>query len=186
MQDHYIAGLQRQDQKVFSELYDAYAAALFGVVVRIVQSNELAEQVLQDTFMKVWRSGASYDPAKGRLYTWMMNIARNTAIDATRLMDFQRRKSMESPEQLVHKPGDLGVTVDHIGVQDTLQKLDEKYRVLIELVYFKGYTQEEVAEETGIPLGTVKTRLRVAMTELRKLFGDANAAILLAFLSKIL
>lgn len=186
MQDQYIAGLQRQDQKVFSALYDAYGGALFGVVLRIVQSNELAEQVLQDTFMKIWRNGAAYDPAKGRLYTWMMNIARNTAIDATRLMDFQRRKSMESPEQLLHKPGDLGVAVDHIGVRDTLNQLDEKYRLLIELVYFKGYTQEEVAEETGVPLGTVKTRLRVAMSELRKLFGDANAALLLAFLSKIL
>ena len=93
---------------------------------------------------------------------------------------------MESPEQLAHKPGNLGVAIDHIGVRDTLNKLDEKYRVLIELVYCSGYTQEEVAEETGVPLGTVKTRLRVAMSELRKLFGDANAAMLLAFLSKIL
>lgn len=186
MQDHYIAGLRRQDQKVFSELYDAYSSALFGVVLRIVQSNELAEQVLQDTFVKIWRNGASYDPSRGRLYTWMLNVARNTAIDATRLMDFQRRKNVEPPDQLAQRPGDIGITVDHIGVRETLGHLDEKYRHLIELVYFKGYTQEEVAEETGIPLGTVKTRLRVAITELRKLFGDANAAMLAAMLSRLI
>lgn len=186
MQDHYIAGLRRQDQKVFSELYDAYSSALFGVVLRIVQSQELAEQVLQDTFVKIWRSGAGYDPSRGRLYTWMLNIARNTAIDATRLMDFQRRKNVEPPDQLAQRPGDIGITVDHIGVRETLGHLDEKYRHLIELVYFKGYTQEEVAEETGIPLGTVKTRLRVAITELRKLFGDAHAAMLAAVLSRLI
>lgn len=186
MQERYITGLKEQDQQVFSDLYDAYGGALYGLALRIVQSHELAEQVLQDTFLKIWRHGASFDPAKGRLYTWMSSIARNTAIEATRLADFQRRKQMDSPDQLIQRPGDMGVTVDHIGVRETLDKLDEKYRQLIELVYFQGYTQEEAAETMGIPLGTVKTRLRAAIGELRKFFGDVNATLLVCFLSNIL
>ncbi len=182
MQEYYVAGLQRQDEKVFSELYDAYGGALHGAVVGIVRQHEIAEQVLQDTFVKIWRNGATYDVNKGRLYTWMLNIARNTAIDATRSADFQRRKSMDSTDQLEYRAGQTGITVDHIGVRDTLNQLDEKYRVLVDMIYFKGYTQEEVAEETGIPLGTIKTRLRAAMQELRRVFGSAFIASLTAYL----
>lgn len=173
-----ITRLQRQDRAAIGELYDAYGSALFGVVLRIVQSRELAEQVLQDTFVKAWRNGASYDASKGRLFTWLVNIARNTAIDATRTAYFQHYRKTDSLENLVHKPGGESVNPDHLGLRDVVNSLDEKYKSLIDLVYFKGYTQEEVADETGIPLGTVKTRLRYAIGELRKLFGENFAIII--------
>ncbi|MBX2890347.1 MAG: sigma-70 family RNA polymerase sigma factor [Saprospiraceae bacterium] len=179
MQDHLIHRLKEQDRTAVGELYDAYGSALFGVVLRIVQSRELAEQVLQDTFVKAWRNGASYDPAKGRLFTWLLNIARNTAIDATRTAHFQHYKKTDSLDHLVHKPGGEAINPEHVGVREVVSRLDEKYKSLIDLVYFKGYTQEEVAEETGIPLGTVKTRLRYAIQELRKLFGENVAAVAL-------
>ncbi len=178
MQDHLVSRLQQQDRAVIGELYDAYGAALFGVVLRIVQSRELAEQVLQDTFVKVWRNSGSYDVSKGRLFTWLVNIARNTAIDATRTAHFQHYRKTDSLDNLVHKPGGESLNPDHLGVKDVVSRLDEKYKSLIDLVYFKGYTQEEVAEETGIPLGTVKTRLRYAIGELRKMFGESFAAVL--------
>lgn len=177
MQDQLIIRLQRQDRAAIGELYDAYGGALFGVVLRIVQSRELAEQVLQDTFVKAWRNGASYDASKGRLFTWLLNIARNTAIDATRTAHFQHYRKTDSLDNLVHKPGGESLNPDHLGVKDVVARLDEKYRSLIDLVYFKGFTQEEVAEETGIPLGTVKTRLRYAIGELRKLFGETSVAM---------
>jgi RNA polymerase sigma-70 factor (ECF subfamily) len=171
MQDQQlIYRLQAQDRSAISELYDAYGGALFGVVLRIVQQRELAEQVLQDTFLKAWRNGASYDTSKGRLYTWLLNIARNTAIDATRTAHFQKSRKTDSLDTLVHSPGGAGIHPDQIGLRDVVGRLDEKYRTLIDLVYFKGYTQEEVSEETGIPLGTVKTRLRYAINELRSVF----------------
>lgn len=177
MQDQLILRLKENDREVLGELYDAYGGALFGVVVRIVQSRELAEQVLQDTFVKVWRNGASYDASKGRLFTWLVNIARNTAIDATRTSHFQHYRKTESLDNLVHRPGGDTLNPDHLGVREVVNRLDEKYRTLIELVYFQGYTQEEAAEETGIPLGTIKTRLRYAIGELRKVYGENHLVV---------
>lgn len=184
MQDQQLINrLQAQDSTAIGNLYDAYGSALFGVVLRIVQQRELAEQVLQDTFVKAWRNGASYDPSKGRLFTWLLNIARNTAIDATRTAHFQKSRKTDSLDSLVYSPGGESINPDQIGVRDVVSRLDEKYKSLIDLVYFKGYTQEEVAEETGIPLGTIKTRLRYAINELRGIFREGSTAIfLIAFL----
>ncbi|HRI59406.1 MAG TPA: RNA polymerase sigma factor [Saprospiraceae bacterium] len=179
MQDQLINRLKQQDREAIGELYDAYGGALFGVVLRIVQSRELAEQVLQDTFVKAWRNGASYDASKGRLFTWLLNIARNTAIDATRTAYFQNYRKTDSLDNLVHKPSGESINPDHLGVREVVGRLDEKYKSLIDLVYFKGYTQEEIADETGIPLGTVKTRLRYAIGELRKFFGENYAAVVI-------
>jgi RNA polymerase sigma-70 factor (ECF subfamily) len=187
MQDQVITKrLQQQDQKVIGELYDAYSGALFGIVLRIVQSRELAEQVLQDTFVKAWRNGSSYDESKGRLFTWLLNIARNTAIDATRTAHFQHVQKTGSIDQLVHIAGPDVVNPDHLGVRELVGKLDEKYRMLIDLIYFKGYTQEEAAEETGIPIGTIKTRLRYAISELRTIFGDNSITVLVLALAYFL
>ncbi len=183
MQDQQLINrLQAQDREAIGALYDAYGGALFGVVLRIVQQRELAEQVLQDTFVKAWRNGASYDTSKGRLFTWLLNIARNTAIDATRTAHFQKSRKTDSLDSLVHSPGGSSINPDVIGVREVVQGLDEKYKMLIDLVYFQGYTQEEAAEETGIPLGTIKTRLRYAINELRNVFGEKGVAILLTFL----
>ena len=185
MHTELIQRLQKQDRNALSKLYDLYSSALYGVVLRIVQSPELAQQVLQDTFLKVWRNSASYDASKGRLFTWLLNIARNTAIDATRTAHFRNQQKTEGTESLVSRPGNDAINPDHLGVREAVDALDEKYRTLIDLVYFKGYTQEEVSEETGIPIGTVKTRLRYAMNELRKVFGETNALAFLALADAI-
>lgn len=180
MQDQLlITRLQQQDRNAVGTLYDAYGGALYGIVLRIVQSHELAQQVLQDTFVKAWRNGAQYDTSKGRLFTWLLNIARNTAIDATRTAHFQNARKTGALDNLVYKAGSDDLNPDHIGVRDIVNTLDEKYRLLIELIYFKGYTQEEAAEETGIPLGTIKTRLRYAIGELRNVFGKSSPAVML-------
>lgn len=177
-----ITRLQQQDRAAVGELYDAYGGALFGVVLRIVHSRELAEQVLQDTFVKVWRNISSYDASKGRLFTWLLNIARNTAIDVTRSAHFQQSRKTDSLDNLVHTPGGESLNPDHLGLREVVGRLDAKYQLLIDLVYFKGYTQEEAAEETGIPLGTIKTRLRYAISELRTQFGQGVALLLSLFL----
>ncbi len=170
MQDQLISRLKQQDRAALGDLYDAYNGALYGLALRIVRSPELAQQVLQDTFMKAWRSATSYDASKGRPFTWLLNIARNTAIDATRTAHYQYSRKTVNLDNLVHKQGDSTLNPDTLGVREMVSDLDEKYKLLIELVYFQGYTHEEVAEETGMPLGTVKTRLRYAIVELRKVF----------------
>jgi len=165
-----ITRLHACDPVAIGELYDAYGGALFGVVLRIVQQRDLAEQVLHDTFVKAWRNGARYDASKGRLFTWLLNIARNTAIDATRTAHFQKSRKTDSLDSLVHNPGGEQINADQIGLREIVEQMDEKYRLLIDLVYFQGFTQEEAAEKTGIPLGTIKTRMRYAMQELRRVF----------------
>lgn len=169
-QTPFIEGLKRQDPTAIAQLYDAYGASLYGVVLRIVSSKELAEQVIQDTFLKVWHNGASYDVSKGRLFTWLLNIARNTAIDVTRTAYFNNRKKTEHIDNLMYSWSEEGLNPDTLGLREVVKKMDDKYKVLIDLIYFNQYTQQEAADAIGIPVGTVKTRVRHAILQLRKAF----------------
>ncbi len=178
-QDILIERLKQRDANALNALYDAYSGALYGVVLRIVRTPELAEQVLQDVFLKAWRNIEHYDPAKGRLFTWLVNIARNAAIDTVRSAQYRQQQKTDALDALVHNPGIQGINPEHIGVRELVAQLEEKHRVLIELLYFQGYTQEEAAEAVGIPLGTVKTRVRQALRELRRAFGEHVSALLL-------
>jgi RNA polymerase sigma-70 factor (ECF subfamily) len=171
---HIAQLLQEKNRQVIEQLYDQYSAALFGIVLKIVQSQELAEDVLQETFVKIWSNGSTYDAAKGTIFTWMLNIARNTAIDKLRSGNNKKKAQVNDLDQILtserlHPTAEL--SVDHIGVAELVDGLEEKYRELIDLVYFKGYTQEEITQNLGLPLGTVKSRLRIAMRELRRIFG---------------
>ncbi len=182
MEEKIIAMLRHQNDGAIALLYDNYAPALFGIIVRVVRSQELAEQVLQDTFVKVWKNATHFDSGKGRLFTWLLNIARNTAIDATRTAHFKHYSKIEDEKVLNTRSGDLDINPDHIGLRNLVGSLDEKYRVLIEKIYFEGYTHSEIEEEMGIPAGTVKTRLRFAINELRKKFSEGNVGELASLL----
>ena len=178
-EDKVVEQLKTQQQEAISYLYDRYGDALFGVILQIVRSKELAEQVLQDSFIKVWKNSGSYDRTKGRLFTWLLNISRNTAIDATRTAYFKHYQQTDDLTSLYATPAESNIHPDQVGLKELVGGLDEKYRILIELIYFKGYTQQEIEEELGIPLGTIKTRLRYALTELRKTFSSGNRSHLL-------
>jgi RNA polymerase sigma-70 factor, ECF subfamily len=155
-----------------SMLYDKYSSALFGTIFRVVHSKELAEEVLQDTFTKAWRNIDSYDIGKGRLYTWLINIARNAAIDATRAKNFkQQNQSLDNVVNTIDTQQSTSINPDTIDVQRLTENLSPEYKVLIDLIYFQGFTQAEAAEHLSMPLGTVKTRLRAAMSTLKQLFS---------------
>lgn len=171
MQSHLIQLLKTRDCAAITQLYDAYGGALFGIVLRIVYSKELAQQVMQDTFVKAWRNGADYDESKGKLFTWLLNIARNTAIDATRTSHFRSRGRTDTLDSLHHLPDTDAFHEDIIGLRDAMQKMDKKYAVLIDLIYFKGFTQEEASKAAGVSVSTVKVRLRQAIEVLRKDFA---------------
>lgn len=167
-----VAALQRKDRSAFEYLYDHYAGALLGVISRIIKKEELAEEILQDVFLKIWDRIETYDATKGKLFTWMLNIARNQSIDKTRSKEFSKGKKTDDIETLVSKvdKGDFTETkIEVIGLQDLLKRLPEEQRFVIDQHYLKGYTQAEMAEEFNLPLGTVKTRMRLAMIELRNL-----------------
>jgi len=151
-----------------------YSGSLFGVISRIIADTSIAEDVLQETFIKIWNSFSGYSPEKGRLFTWMINIARNLAIDKIRSKDFKNQNKNHELENNVTFIDEQTNTVykpELLGVKELVDKLKPEQKVILDLVYFKGYTHVEVAEELNVPLGTVKTRLRMAIMQLRRYFN---------------
>jgi len=165
-----VAALKARDEQAFSYLYDHYSGALHSIILQIVKSPETASDVLQDVFVNIWRRIESYDPVRGRLFTWMLNISRNAAIDMLRSKSYQNNQKNQEITDSVYGSGQVVETgIDSIGLTKVLEKLRPEQRVLIELAYFKGYTQDEIAHIEDIPLGTVKTRIRNALLQLRQL-----------------
>jgi RNA polymerase sigma factor (sigma-70 family) len=167
-----VRGLKARDEKVFSYLYDHYSPALYGVALKVLNDETSACDVLQEVFMKIWRSIDRYDMEKGRLFTWMLNIARNTAIDMLRSKAHKLEKKIQDISNDVHLyTSHLTVyqSVDHLGLTKVLEKLSKEQRIIIDLAYYKGCTQEEISKVLEIPLGTVKTRMRNAIMQLRNI-----------------
>lgn len=157
-----------------SYLYDHYSPALYGIVHRIVGQEDVAEEVLQDAFVKIWEKISTYDADKGRLFTWMLNITRNLAIDKLRSKEFTHSSKTDRLDNTVSS---MSPTLyveqqmkDH-GLINLLHNLSPEQQMIVDLIYFKGYTHSEVAKEFDMPLGTVKTRLRAAIIKLRKLLN---------------
>lgn len=155
------------------QLYNNYSGALYGAIVRIIRQEDLADEILQDTFLRIWDKIDSYDSAKGRLFTWMLNVARNLAIDKTRSKEISQQSKTGDIENfvgIIDRQESGAIPIEAIGLKDILNKLPDEQKFVVEHLYLKGYTQSELAEESGVPLGTIKTRLRLGMIELRKLY----------------
>lgn len=161
--------LRDRSTRAIDIIYRQYIDALYGVVVRIVASDQVAEDVIQESFVKIWQNAGSYDPSKGRLFTWLVNICRNTAIDVTRSKGFRKSQSILGDEKTVVNVAEVdGFQPEQIGLKELVGRLAPEQRLLIDKAYFEGYTQSELAEELNLPLGTVKTRMRAAMKTLRE------------------
>lgn len=169
-----VTALKLKDRDAFSYLYDNYSGALLGVIKRVIESEEVANDVLQEAFVKIWKNIEQYESTKGSIFTWMLNICRNTAIDESRSKNFKKESQNQNIEDHVYSidnQSNVELKVDHIGLKDVLKKLKAEHQVLIDKIYFEGYTQDEVSKELSIPLGTVKTRLRAAIIHLRELMN---------------
>ena len=176
-EDALVSMLSERNTEGIEILYDNYSSALYGVIFRIVQSDEIAENVLQETFLKIWNNFARYDEAKGRLFSWMVSIARNMALDVVRSKDFnQARKNhtIDGSVSFVDSAFRTTYNPETIGLKDLVTRLDPEYRQVIELLFFGGYTQSEAAAKLDIPLGTVKTRSRAALLKLRQQFDGVK------------
>ncbi|WP_117884623.1 RNA polymerase sigma factor [Aureibaculum luteum] len=163
---------QKKDVKAFEYLYNNYKKSLLGVIFTIVKNDTIAEEILQDVFIKAWNSADSYNSSKGRFFTWMLNISRNAAIDKTRSKNFKNSKKNQSVDKFVdviETYDNLDTTTNSIGIKKFVDKLAEKCKEVINLLYFKGYTQKEVSETLKMPIGTVKTRNRNCINELRNI-----------------
>jgi RNA polymerase sigma-70 factor (ECF subfamily) len=169
------------DESALSAIYDRYSGMLFGVLTRILDDRQAAEEVLQDLFLQLWRSAAQFDSGRGSLPAWLMVIGRNRAIS--------RLRGVRYREVLEEKEGDYANTfASDQNIEDqtaqrqlaqslkaALATLPAEQRQALELAYFEGMTQSEIASKTGCPLGTVKTRVRTAMQSLRRILDDGIA-----------
>ena len=165
----------KKDDRSFTLLYDNYVKSLYGIIFNLIKDKEEAEDVLQEVFVKIWKNIDSYNTSKGRLYTWMLNIARNSSIDKLRSKNFNNSQKNLSADNFVHLLDDNAKTInkiDAIGIKEFIKKLKPKCIQLIDLLFFKGYTQQEASEELEIPLGTVKTQNRNCMNELRLMINE--------------
>ncbi|WP_273444057.1 RNA polymerase sigma factor [Neolewinella agarilytica] len=178
--------LRQRDEEGMRLLFHHYSGALLSIIQPIINQQETSEEVLHDTLLKIWTNIDSYDAGKSRFFTWMARIARNAAIDKIRSKSFRKNRKTDVIDDVVSKRGELSQTpsTDHIGVVKLLDQLDEQHRAIILLLYLKDYTQSEAAKELGIPLGTVKTRARRAIQQLRQhLGGEATWLLLITLLS---
>jgi RNA polymerase sigma-70 factor (ECF subfamily) len=160
----------KKDDKAFTTLYDMYSKSLFSVISNLINDQEEAEDILQEVFVKIWKNIDSYNETKGRFYTWIVNIARNTSIDKLRSKGYNNKQKNLSSDNFVHlldESNKLVNLIDTIGIQDFVKKLKPKCIQLIELLFFQGYTQQEASDELEIPLGTVKTQNRNCINDLR-------------------
>ena len=159
---------KKQDAKAINLIFENYGRALYGVIFKVVNNNEDCEEVLQDVLVKIWEKSALYDSDKGRLYTWMLNISRNAAIDKVRSKHYKQNAKTNSQEDYVNiDKSSIGIRPDDIGIKDLTKILEKDQRDIINLAYFQGYTQKEISEELNMPLGTVKTKVRYALSSLK-------------------
>jgi len=166
-----VSQFQNKNEKAFQTLYDMYSESMQGVIYNIVRDNDIAEEVMQDVFIKAWHKSDSYNASKGRFFTWLLNISRNAAIDKTRSKNFKNsNKNLNSDffVDILQSPDNLNASTDAIGIRNFVKKLGEACKQVIELLYFKGYTQKEASEELDMPIGTIKTRNRNCIQQLRK------------------
>lgn len=172
--------LKCRDPKGFSYLYDNYAKALYGIITRMVKETGLAEDILQEVFIKVWSNIHQFNSEKGRLFTWMSNVAKNLTIDTMRSKNYKKQQKIAVNNSLIDNYYDKSYRLnkfDTIGLRNQLSHLKPMHKNVIDLAYFSGFTQEEISKVIGIPLGTVKTKMRSAILELRNVIMKDNCYI---------
>ncbi|WP_334058246.1 RNA polymerase sigma factor [Polaribacter sp. P097] len=173
-QDQLILQFQKKDVKAYEKLYSLYCDSISGVVNNIVKNDDVAQEITQDVFIKAWNKADTYSAKKGRFFTWLLNIARNAAIDYTRSKKFKQSKQNLNADffvDILESSSSLDSSTNTIGLKAFVSKLGETCKSVIELLYFKGFTQKEASEELSMPLGTIKTRNRSCIGELRSMLG---------------
>ncbi|MGY0391773.1 RNA polymerase sigma factor [Bizionia sp. KMM 8389] len=163
--------LGKGDKKAISLLYENYGDALFGVISKVLKDPNLAQDALQETFIKVWKKAKTYDSKKAKLFTWLYRIAYNTAIDKVRSYNNKTNKEIQIDASDVYTLTGDSLNQDVLDIQKHLGAIDEKYQIVIKALFFEGMTQQEASNELNIPLGTIKSRLKIGLRELKKIYA---------------
>jgi RNA polymerase sigma-70 factor, ECF subfamily len=176
-----LHAVARGDEVALAALYDRYRVILFGLLVRILNSREEAEDVLQDVMLQVWRRAADFDEGRGRPFTWLVTLARSRGIDRLRLLAARQRLADSAVQNAPDEASDAAKDTLHSEqreiVQRALADLPEEQTRILMLAYFEGLTQSEIATKLATPLGTVKTRMRSGMIKLRELLGNDSRSL---------
>ncbi len=159
------------DREALGELYDRYSGVVNGIARRILRDSGDAEDVVQTVFLQVWRQARRYDANRGPVAAWLCTLARTRALDALRT----RASRRESVHDMSREPTGTTLATEHLAIHQALHALPDRHRLALELAYFEGLTQVEIAERLGEPLGTVKTRARAALKGLRVMLAGVGA-----------
>jgi RNA polymerase sigma-70 factor (ECF subfamily) len=175
-----LKAVARGDEQALATLYDQYRIILFGLLVRILNSREEAEDVLQEVFMQVWRRAADFDETRGKPFTWLVTLARSRAIDRLRSLGARERVAAAATRDVQEETSDAASDAFRSEqrqlVTSALAQLPEEQKRPLVLAYFDGLTQSEIAEKLGAPLGTIKTRMRSGMIKLREVLTGKHAS----------
>ncbi len=172
LENHIVELLQERNEKAISLLYEHYGDTLFGVAFKVVRDEDLAQDVLQESFVKIWKKSDSYDATKAKLFTWLFRITRNTAIDKLRSVNTKSDKEIQIDVSDVYNLGVESIKPDFLDVKENLEKIEDKYQIVLDALFFQGMTQQEASDELDIPLGTIKSRLKIGLRELKKIYGS--------------
>ncbi|MEP6635588.1 MAG: sigma-70 family RNA polymerase sigma factor [Acidobacteriota bacterium] len=177
-----LHSVARGDEEALARLYDRYRLILFGLLVRILNSREEAEDTLQEVFLQVWRRAADFDEQRGRPFTWLVTLARSRAIDRLRALGARQRLADSAAQEVSPEASDAVADTLHAEQKEIVARalagLPEEQRRTLRLAYFEGLTQSEIAAKLDTPLGTVKTRMRSGMMKLRELLGEQMKSLL--------
>lgn len=182
LEQNIISLLREQDEKGMELLFDHYGDTLFGVAYKITKDEDLAKDVVQLSLMKIWKKIHTYNEKKSKLFTWIFRITRNTAIDKLRSANLKSDQEIQIEVSDVYNLGTEAVNPDHLDLRKHLASLDKKYQVVMEALFFQGMTQQEASEALDMPLGTIKSRLKIGLRELRKIYDPALIVIIFSML----
>ncbi|ETN96843.1 RNA polymerase sigma-70 factor, ECF subfamily [Zhouia amylolytica] len=174
--------LKDKNEEGMSLLYDNYGETLYGIALKVTKNEELAQDVLQESLIKIWKKIHTYDEDKSKLFTWLFRITRNTAIDKIRSRNLKTDQEIQMDKSNVYKVGIESITPEHLDLKDHLDSLEDKYKIVLEALFFEGMTQQEASDELDIPLGTIKSRLKIGLRELRKIYGPLISVLFYAML----
>ena len=162
--------LNKGDKGAMTLLYEYYADSLYGVVKKVIDDDEVAQDVLQESFVKIWRFAKKYDASKAKLFTWLYRITYNTAIDKVRSLKNKTEKEVQIETSSVYRITSNELNQDVLDLRKHLNTIDQKYQIVINALFFEGMTQQEASDELNIPLGTIKSRLKIGLRELKKIY----------------
>jgi RNA polymerase sigma factor (sigma-70 family) len=171
-----VALVARSDESALAELYDRVGGTAYGLAYRVLRDEALSEDAVQEAFLGLWRNAGSFIPERAKASTWILTLVHRRAVDLVRREQRRRAEPIEgAPESAVGSAEEAAwLRLDRERVQGALAQLPDQQREAIELAYYGGYTQSELAERLGQPLGTIKSRMFSGLTRLRELLDEGN------------